>query len=450
MVVLSTVAAVTIAVPAAAGADGPWSVQHLLAPDGGPLLTGNPAPATSGPVRWRACAPDCGAVVAEGPTFAPGPTVPGTTFEASTTSGDGSTAAVRSRPWTGPVAAAAPPTVRGEVRIGRVFAAVAGTWTGGWGDDRSVTGLRACRTREGTDCRLLGAGDVFATASDARRAIDPAFAGWFVGAYEQRYAQETAFPAVAPAPDPVLGTPVDRRPPFTATGTPTSSYGPLVGPVPPSRTGTPPRVVGRLAVGRRVTPRPGTWPDAPDGGRIASAVRACPTRRDTPRCVLLNGLEAGGGLPDPGTAVRLGTRHLGWYLGAVDRHRPADAVVPGPTDSSADASRAVPAPDLVTVLGPLSAEPVGLGFTPRASVPPRATLRRGVLRLATIRCVGRCVARVTVRGAGRRVPRRIAVRAGRAVTVAERRSRFGSATTVRVTVRFDHSRTVARRTVRLP
>ncbi|CAB4917269.1 unannotated protein [freshwater metagenome] len=432
--------------PGAAAAETTTISQHLLAADGSPSLVANRSPVGGAPARWRVCDPECGPIVAEGPTFSPGPTAAGTTFEATTTGTDGAVSSVRSRPWGGQVAVVGPPTVTGEVRIGRVVTAAGGTWTGGWGDDRGVPALRACRTPAATDCRFFGPRDVLGSARQGASAIDPAFAGWYVGAYEQRHARETAFPAVAPAPEPPLGTPTDRRPVDPGVATPTLAYGPLVGPVPPARTGEPPRVAGRLAVGRRVTPRPGTWPDAPDDGRIASVLRACPTREDTASCVLLHDLGGTGGRPGPGAPVTLGRRLLGWYVGAVDRHRGAGGDAGAFTP--ARPTTAVPAPDLATVHGPLSTTPVGLGFTPRVAVRRRIAAGRR-LRLATVRCAGACVARVTLRAGGRTVVRRIAVRAGRSTPVVAPRSRFRGARSIRVTIRVDHARPVVRGTVRI-
>jgi hypothetical protein len=456
---LCLLAGLVLAAPASAQGGLP-AIGATLTSDGWPHLTASSATPSAPAPTWRVCAPDCGAVVAEGTTFAPGPTAVGTAFEATITAADGTTTTDRTPAWQGRVAVAAPPTVTGEARIGRPVATQPGTWTGGWGDEFSVAGLRACRTPEATNCREVAPGNPFGPGRQAATtAVDPAFAGWYVGAWERRYASRSVFPAVAIVPPP-FGTPADERPAVVGDAV-TVAFGPLIGPVPAARTGIPPRVTGSFAVGRRVTPRPGTWPDAPDGGRISTAVRACPTRRDTDACVLLNALEPGvaapggaaqDGRPGPGAPVTLGRKLLGWYLGAVDRHRPggtagAPVVVPAPSATGSD--RRVPEPDLVTVHGPLAATPVVLGFTPRATIARR--VRRGprVLRLGTVRCAERCVARVTLRAGGRTVRRRLDARGGRSTAVSVPAATVGRARALRVRIAFDHHPRVVRRTVRV-
>lgn len=439
--------------PAAAAAQAP-TVETTLTPDGHPQLTAGNGSAGAAP-RWRACAPDCGAVVAEGQSFAPGPTAAGTTFEVTTTSADGTTATGRSPVWRGRVAAGTPPTVTGEPRIGRAVSVAPGAWTGGWGDEFSVPGLRACRTPEATDCRQVAPRGSYGVAERSIVAdVDPAFAGWYLGATEHRYGRGTAFPAIAMLPPP-LGTPAERRP-VAPVASATVALGPLVGPVPAARAGTPPRVAGRFAVGRKVTPRAGTWPDAPDGGRIDSAVRACPTRQDTDRCVLLHALTPGFAAPGdadpddrpgPGAPVALGREHLGWYLGAVDRHRPIGGTEFVPAPSSPGVDRSVPALDVVTVHGPLGPTPVALGFTPGVSLLRRVARGPRPLRIGTVRCAERCVARLTLRAGGRTVRRRLVVRAGRPAPIVVRAATFPRARAIRTTVAFDHHPRVVRRTV---
>jgi hypothetical protein len=272
---LCLLAGLVLAAPASAQGGLP-AIGTTLTSDGWPHLTASSATPSAPAPRWRVCAPDCGAVVAEGSTFVPGPTTVGTTFEATTTAADGTTIAERTPAWQGRVAVAAPPTVTGEARIGRTVATRPGTWTGGWGDDFSVSGLRACRTPEATDCREVAPGDPFGPGRQATTAaVDPAFAGWYVGAYEGRYASRTAFPAIVLAPVP-FGTPANERR-VVAGDAATVAYGPLVGPVPAARTGTPPRVSGRSRSVVGSPPVPGRGRTPPTGD--ASAPRSAPARR---------------------------------------------------------------------------------------------------------------------------------------------------------------------------
>lgn len=419
------------------GADG-WP---RLAAYYQPYTFGGPEPA------WRVCAPTCGTVVATGNSFTPGPTEPGTTFEASTTFG-GVTTTARSGPWRGRIGNVAAPTLVGEPRIGRHVDPRPGAWSGGWGDETSLVGVRACPSAAGVDCVSVSSAGIQPGGGPAL--IGPAYAGWYVGAYDVRIGARTAFPAIAlffP-----FGTVSGHRAPGPGE---TVAVGPLVGPVPAARPGVPPSVSGTLAVGRKVTPRAGTWPDAPADGRISSALRVCPTRQDTAKCVLLNDLLPAGTISaarTPGVElaaanapVALDAQYLGWYVGAVDRYSRADV---GEFPDLDRRPETVPAPGPIVTLGPLSATPVRLGFTPRASIVRRIAGTPRTLRLATVRCAERCVARVTLRGGGKTIVRRV-VADGGSTAVRVRHASLRRARSVRVTVRFDDHPAVVRRTVRV-
>lgn len=177
--------------PAIAHADGVKIAQRLIDEDGWPSLVAHYSPDGSrGTVSWRACAPACGPVVATGSFYRPGPTVSGTTFEASTTV-DGQTTTARSPVWEGQVTNTGPPTFDGELRALKTLTPRGGTWSGGWGDDRSLTGMRACPTVAAQDCRVMT--DIRVTSAVL---IDPVYVGWYVGAIEARIGSGTISPTI--------------------------------------------------------------------------------------------------------------------------------------------------------------------------------------------------------------------------------------------------------------
>jgi len=141
---LAIVLSSSLALPAVAQAN--WE----LAPDGHPLITQGsladsdvyvcPPDDACAPVNWNGERGD-------GKTYAPGATTAGTVFELRTV-GDSE----RSRPWQGRVQSTAPPTIAGQLVVTGSAQPVAGTWTGGWGDEISGLDLAACFNADGTNC----------------------------------------------------------------------------------------------------------------------------------------------------------------------------------------------------------------------------------------------------------------------------------------------------------
>lgn len=293
----------------------PLTPQGVTA-EGWPQLTAEGAgPGSS--TTWRACVPRCGEVISTAPSWSPGEAVPGVRFEATTFTADRRIVRTVTREWGGRLRIEAPPVLEGAPRTGGRVRALWGSWRGGWADELRLTGVRACRTPQATDCRSLSAAGLAPMSGAEPIELDPVYAGWWIGAYERRLDATTAFPAV------VLAFPSGRVSPHRA--------------------------------------------------------------------------------PEPGQLV---------------------------------------------AAGPL-AGPVRLGFTPRTTIVRRLAGDARSAPVATIRCAGACVARVTLRGGGRTVTRRLAVPAGGSRTVAVRRASFGRARSLRVTVRFDHHPKVVRRTVRI-
>ncbi|WP_026910328.1 hypothetical protein [Patulibacter minatonensis] len=408
-------------------------LQRQLDRSGDPVLVAT-TEQRDAPVTWRACDPECGPVIGTERILTPGPTTEGTTFEVAATI-DGTPRTARSSAWRGRATLVTPPQLGGELRIGKVVTPVAGTWGGGWGDDVDQGEVRACRTADATDCRSVSrVGGPFT--------VDPAYAGWYFGAVDHHY-----------GPDPILGGAPLIPPPFgtvpedpAPTASPTVALGLLVGPVPPARAGVPPAVRGRLVEGGVVRATPGTWPDAPQGGLVATGLRACPTRADGPRCRLLSRASVN----DLATAVRgrarLGRGLLGWYVGAFERH----GTTFGTRTLSEDdpTLRALPVAGPAVVVGPLSRTPVGLAATPRVRLRAVAARTGSRLTLGRVRCAGRCVLRLQVRAGGRTTTRTFRGR-GTVAVVAPHASVPMGATRLRLRLRVDHAPVDVRRTVRV-
>lgn len=234
-VVLTTMLAVlALLIPTtvrAAPASEPLEIgQSLLDDDGWPELLASglsnyedPAQAT---FQWRICSPGCGEVVSEDAFLSPGPTAAGTRFQVTGTLA-GKATTTMSRPWLGRAENVAPPTITGSPVIGATIAAHAGTWRGGWGNDASYFGLRACRTLAAIDCRAMQNSAISTESKPTPLRIPTAYGGWYVGAVETRFAAETVWAGVGSSfPGNMVSRNTMRR-----LG-PTDAASPLIGPIP--------------------------------------------------------------------------------------------------------------------------------------------------------------------------------------------------------------------------
>jgi hypothetical protein len=255
-----------LAASGVAHADGVKITQRLIDQDGWPRLTANYAPdgAVATP-SWQVCGIDsCDPVVATSASYSPGPTVFGAWFRATTTVA-GTTTSDHTPIWGGRVTNTAPPTFTGTLAVGQQLTPQGGTWTGGWGDDTSLLGLRACRSAAGDDCRAMSAAPI--QGGSGVVTVDAAYAGWYVGAIETRIGAGAVFPAIgyvfpagqvsphkAPAPGQIV-----------AAG-PLS--GPLVAPASPPAVKEPVRLgfTPRVVIRRRAAHR--------DGGLVLGTI-AC-------------------------------------------------------------------------------------------------------------------------------------------------------------------------------
>jgi hypothetical protein len=409
----------------------------------------------SATVTWHACAPECGGpigVVSDdgratyGSSYVTaGPTAAGTSFEVRATA-NGTTRTARTTPWGGPAAVAVPPSLAGDARIGRVVRAVPGTWSGGWDTDFDIAEVRACPTADGASgCVGLGPSPLNGPQQDVAT-IDPAYAGWFIGAVTTRAAHGQFNGGLPVLAYDTFGTRSSR--PAPAPGLPRTAFGPLVGPIPAARVGDPPTVSGKLGTGVRVTALPGTWPDAPDDGVRATGLRACPTRQDGDRCRVLAAAGGTSLTADSRGTATLGTDLLGWYVGAFERRGRTSGNVAAPFSPGSPGFDRPPVPGPGMVLGPLSAAPVRLGFAPRIALTATPRVTGGRLVVGRIRCAARCVVLLRVTGRGRSVTRRTVVRGSASLSVSARRLPR-DVRRVRSTVRIEHATTHAARVARV-
>ena len=216
---------------------------------------------------------------------------------------------------------------------------------------------------------------------------------------------------------------------------------------------TPPSISGEAAIGRSVSASGGTW-SAGWGDDIGVAqVQACPTTAAVD-CVLLS---QGAG------PVVVDQIYTGWYLGAIETRYGSGQAFPaiGWVFRPGFLSQyKAPAPGQLVaagaLIGPVPAAPKGSppaddGREKAAPEPsPTATLRRRAqrngsrLRLGTIRCKQRCVAKVVVRQGRTDQAFRVVVSSGtRSISVG--RKLFRSRVRVfRVTVGFQDSTAVVK------
>jgi hypothetical protein len=317
--------------------------QRPIDANGNPIGLANVEWANSPPTpSWRLCSPDCGDIAATTQDFQPGPVAAGTIFEAEATV-DGVTTTTRTPPWQGQVTNVVPPTVVGDLRIGKQISAQGGTWSGGWGDDYHDLKLYACPTATSLSCAPMQIGY---ESTNATTYVHPAYAGWFVRAVDRDFGADPAFADVGLFFTPGLTTTSPIAP-----ASQTVAVSQPVGPIPPAAPSTAGATHGKLAVGDRISVSAGAWPDAPPGAAIATGLRACPTRSNTSKCVALTTF----GKPATTASKTLTHHQLGWYVGSVDEHLwpNGTALVPSTVETR------LPAAGPTVVYGPLSVKPIG-------------------------------------------------------------------------------------------
>lgn len=175
--------------------------------------------------QWRVCGKACDKVSGRGEEFRPGEVLAGSRVQVRVigTSGE---ATIETPGWDGTLKALRRPVLIGSPRIGSTVEAAAGKWTGGWLGGDTLTGVRACPTRQGGGRCIAFTVSVLGKSDTSKRTIPAAFRGWWIGAIEWHVPPSRTFTADAPS-DPA-------RPEFglrAPTPGATVKVGPLQGPV---------------------------------------------------------------------------------------------------------------------------------------------------------------------------------------------------------------------------
>jgi hypothetical protein len=233
--------ALAAAVAAPAHAQTAKISQQMIDPNGDPLVVAFAAPdgAQGDVTGWRICRDgvtcEDAAVTSTGPhsldVFKPGETAPGSVFEVVVNDRGGHVTTARTTPWQGRVTSTAPPSLTGDVAVGGMVRPVAGTWSGGWGNDADGLGVIACKTPAREGCRTLSFYKY--SLPGAAAIVDATDAGCYLFAFDQRFeanpimTNEWADPRSVPAPQPAqtlsLSAPAGQVPGGDCSPVPPSS-----------------------------------------------------------------------------------------------------------------------------------------------------------------------------------------------------------------------------------
>jgi hypothetical protein len=205
-------------------------IQTVFDKAGNPNLVANFAPdgGLAKPI-WSTCPPpdvNLCTPASKSQFLEPGPTPAGTVFQASATY-QGHTYIARTAPWHGAVYATSPPQVNGSPRYHAAVTPTRATWTGGWGGEFDLLSVEACRTRAATHCVNLSAPKGYGFST--RPVVIAAWStGWYLFAFDQRLAKDTAF-AEPGYSDAAAIPPVHAGPTIARS----ALAGPITGPAPP-------------------------------------------------------------------------------------------------------------------------------------------------------------------------------------------------------------------------
>jgi hypothetical protein len=204
-------------------------LQAVFTPQGTPWLTANPTVGDANP-QFLICPPaspgTCTPVAANAPrSVNPGPEPAGTVFEAQAEE-DGQTYTA-SATWRGQVKAVTLPGLRAPARVGAVARPIAGTWTGGWGDEHDQLNVEACRTRSAQHCVSISGGQLWCPGG-FRPLIGSWFTGWYLFTFDARIPADSVCAGVGLLT--AAGAPVWKVDAIVSRSAP---VGPIAGPPPP-------------------------------------------------------------------------------------------------------------------------------------------------------------------------------------------------------------------------
>jgi hypothetical protein len=186
-------------------ADPPDGFKFSYADDSnGGLLVGNPVPDGSwGTISWEACPPGtpCYSVSPDSTTdrvLHVGRVAAGTVFRATASDGQDSITAT-SDPYEGPLSVVQPTRISGQLRVGHVVRAIAGTWSGGWGGEQPVLQLQACRTKRSTSCEVIASTFWWERCGGVGALLTKRYEGWYLRVGDNRPGRvgDVVFPTFA-------------------------------------------------------------------------------------------------------------------------------------------------------------------------------------------------------------------------------------------------------------
>lgn len=186
--------------------------------EGSAALIANPT--KGGSVSWQACPPedDC-RPVASRPTLDRaldvGGAPVGTVFVATATNGSQS-ATVTSVPYLGPIRPTAPPSIDGSLRVGALVRPVAGSWSGGWGNERSLLQTQVCLRADGTGCAVVADQVYWDKCPGAGAVLAPHHAGRYLRVIDRRLGRDVTFTPIGIS-SPAYIRPLDPGPSRAAT-----------------------------------------------------------------------------------------------------------------------------------------------------------------------------------------------------------------------------------------
>lgn len=193
-------------------------IQAVYDQHGNPSVVANfrPKANLAHPI-WEICSPASGSVCTPAgkalPGLEPGASAAGTVFQAiATYAGHAYTA--RTAVWRGQVRATRGPQLEGPPQAGQLVRPKPALWRGGWQPDPAYKpqlgamsggrapsfdflSVEACRTRSGNHCIILTSGDPTRGSAPQPVRVARRFVGWYLFAFDQRFAADTVFDLVA-------------------------------------------------------------------------------------------------------------------------------------------------------------------------------------------------------------------------------------------------------------